>query len=345
MRTWPRPFEAGIASLLDARGSKVVLLASGDPFWFGAGTTLTARLAREEWIAHPAPSTFALAAARLGWPIERTACVAVHAAPLDRLRPHLAPGAAVIALVRDGDAARDLAQRVTAWGFGASALWVLEALGGPRERIRRTRAEALSSEPITHPVAVALMVAGDGPSLPHAGGIPDDWFDHDGQISKRPVRALTMSALAPRPHETLWDIGCGSGSIAIEWLLAHPTTRAIGFERDAVRAARARGNALRLGVDRLELVVGAAPAILAGQSRPDAIFVGGGVSEALIAQLPAGARIVANAVTLESEAMLARLHATRGGTLMRVALSEARPLGTRHGWKASYPIVQWNGTL
>lgn len=346
---WPRPFDAGIAELMAQRGRHVVVLASGDPFWFGAGSSVTRSLDRAEWVAHPAPSTFALAASRLGWPVERTACLALHAAPLDRLRPHAAPGSQAIVLVRDGAAALDLARSVTLWGFGASRLWVLEALGGPRERIREARADDLAFEDIAHPVAVALIFAGDGASLPRASGIADDWFEHDGQITKRPIRALTLSALAPRAGETLWDIGSGSGSIAIEWLLADPSTRAIGFERDAGRAARARTNAARLGVDRLELVEGAAPAVLAGQTRPDAIFVGGGLSDALLAWLaahmPSGTRLVANAVTLESEALLAAWHAARGGQLLRIELSEAEPLGARRGWRAAFPIVQWSGRL
>jgi precorrin-6B C5,15-methyltransferase / cobalt-precorrin-6B C5,C15-methyltransferase len=349
VRIWPRPFDAGLPDLLGHRGRKLVVLASGDPFWFGAGSSLTRSLDAGEWIAHPSPSTFALAASRLGWPIERTACVALHAAPLSRLRPHVAPGAQAIVLVRDGEAALELARTVSEWGFGPSELWVLEALGGPRERVRSASAAGLSFDDIAHPVAVALRFAGEGASLPHASGRPDHWFEHDGQITKRPVRALTLSALAPRPGELLWDIGAGSGSIGIEWLLAHPGTRAIGFERDPDRAGRAGGNAARLGVDRLEMVVGEAPAVLDGQPLPDAVFVGGGLSDPLLAwlatRLRKGTRLVANAVTLESEALLARWQAERGGSLLRIELSDAEPLGSRRGWRAAYPIVQWSGVL
>ena len=346
---WPVPFEAGIAPLLARRGQRVVMLASGDPFWFGAGGTLARHLAPGEWVAHPAPSTFALAAARLGWRLEETACLGLHAAPPTRLRPHLAPRARAIVLVRDGDAALATARYLTERGFGASRIAVLEALGGPRERIRHAAAVDLALDDIAHPVALGIAFAGDGAILPRTAGLADDWFAHDGQITKRPARALTLSALAPRPGETLWDIGTGSGSIAIEWLLACPSTQAIGFERDPARAARARNNAATLGVDRLAVVEGDAPAVLADRPPPDAVFVGGGLGEALLARLtadlPAGTRLVANAVTLESEALLAGWHARHGGHLLRIELAEAVPLGSRRGWRASYPLVQWSVTL
>lgn len=348
-QAWPVPFEDGIAPLLALAGRRVVLLASGDPFWFGAGSVLARHLAPGDWVAHPAPSSFALAAARLGWRIEQTACLGLHAAPFARLRPLLAPEVRAIVLVRDGAAARDLAAYLVAQGFGDTAVSVLEALGGPRERVRHTTAQSLEWDDIAHPVALGLAVAGDGRVLPLATGRADDWFAHDGQITRAPVRALTLSALAPRPGELLWDIGAGSGSIAIEWLLAHPSTSAIAFERDAVRAARARGNAAALGVERLQVVEGDAAALLDGQAAPAAVFIGGGLSEALLerlfARLAGGTRLVANAVTLESEALLARWHAAKGGGLLRIELAEAAPLGTRRGWRSSYPIVQWSVTL
>jgi precorrin-6Y C5,15-methyltransferase (decarboxylating) len=344
VEAWPVPFEDGIARLIAHRGRRVVMLASGDPFWFGAGTSVTRHLSPGEWTAHPAPSSFALAAARLGWGLEDCTCMGLHAAPFGRLRPHIARGRRAIVLVRDGAAVGGLAAYLDAAGFGASALHVLEALGGPRERIRHTTAATMAFDDIAHPVAVGIVFEGAGAVMPQAG-LSDDWFAHDGQITKRPARALTLSALAPRPGETLWDIGAGSGSIAIEWLLAHPSTAAVAFERDGVRAARIRANAAALGVDRLEVVEGDAPAILAGRAPPHAIFVGGGLSDPLLAALPAGVRLVANAVTLESEALLARRHAEHGGSLMRIELSDAAPIGTRRGWRAAYPLVQWSVTL
>lgn len=346
---WPVPFGDGVARLLEHRGRRVAMLASGDPFWFGAGTSVTRHLDRGEWVAHPAPSSFAVAAARLGWPLEDTACLGLHAAPLERLRPHLAPGRRVLGLLRDGGAVPALARYLVRQGFGQSMLHVLEALGGPRERIRHARAESLSFADTIHPVAVGIEVQGEGATVPTASGIADDFFESDGQITKRPVRALTLSALAPRAGELLWDIGAGSGSIAIEWLLAHPANRAVAIEADPARAKRVRENAMKLGMDRLEVVVGQAPEVLPGGPDPDAVFVGGGLSEALLevlwTRLRPGTRLVANAVTLESEAVLAGWHVAKGGTLLRVELADAVPLGTRHGWKARYPVVQWSVVL
>lgn len=349
VRPWPVPFDAGIVPLLALRGRRVVMLASGDPFWFGAGSVLARHLAAGEWTAHPAPSTFSLAAARLGWPLEDVTCLGLHAAPLARLRPHLAPGRRAIVLLRDGKAVAGLARWLCEMGFGASTLALLEALGGPRERIRQATADTLAFTDIAHPVAVGIRVAGEGAVMPRTSGLPDDLFAHDGQISKRPMRALILSALAPRPGETLWDIGTGSGSVAIEWLLAHPAMQATAFEADAMRAARARENAAALGVDRLQVVEGRAPDVLTGHAVPDAVFIGGGLSEALLetlwAMLPTGTRLVANAVTLESEALLAQWHARKGGSLLRIDLAQAAPLGSKRGWQASYPVVQWSVTL
>ena len=346
---WPVPFADGIAVLLAHRGRRVAMLASGDPFWFGAGSSVTRHLSPEEWVAHPAPSTFSLAAARLGWPLQDTACLGLHAAPLERLRPHLVAGGRILVLLRDGEAVLALASFLAALGFGTSRLHVMEALGGPRERIRTARADALDFVDIAHPAAVAVECVGEGVALPCVSGLPDELFDHDGQITKQPVRALTLSTLAPRPGETLWDIGAGSGSIGIEWLLAHPANRALAIEADARRAERARANALALGVDRLEIVIGAAPNALPESPMPDAVFIGGGLSqgllEALWARLPAGSRLVANAVTLESEALLALWHGEKGGALLRLELAQAAPLGNRRGWRSSYPVVQWSVVL
>ncbi|WP_285017720.1 precorrin-6y C5,15-methyltransferase (decarboxylating) subunit CbiE [Novosphingobium sp. fls2-241-R2A-195] len=348
-REWPVPFADGIPLLLAERGRKVVVLVSGDPFWFGAGSSVTRDLAPGEWIAHPAPSTFGLAAARLGWALQGCTCLGLHAAPVQRLRPHLAKGRHILVLVRDGEAVAGLAAYLVERGFGASTLHVLEALGGPRERVRSVEAQALGFDDIRHPVAVGIEVAGVGDALPATSGLPDDLFDHDGQITKSPLRALTLSALAPRPGERLWDIGGGSGSVSIEWLLAHPANTACAVEADPSRAGRARANALALGVDRLELVLGRAPQVLPDGRPPDAVFIGGGLSDGLLdalwQRLPTGTRLVANAVTLESEALLARWQGEQGGTLMRIELADAAPLGTRRGWRSRYPVVQWSVVL
>ncbi|MCI4592075.1 precorrin-6y C5,15-methyltransferase (decarboxylating) subunit CbiE [Sphingobium sp. BYY-5] len=346
---WPVPFADGIDRLLAHRGARVVVLASGDPFWFGAGTSITRRLEPDEWVAHPAPSTFGLAAARLGWAIQDISCLGLHAAPLDRLRPHLSPGQRILALLRDGQAVAMLAAYLVETGFGPSRLHVMESLGGPDERLRSVEAGAMTPADIAHPVTVGIDVLGDGMVIPTTSGRPDILFDHDGQITKGPVRALTLSALAPRAGELLWDLGAGSGSIAIEWLLAHPANKACAVEADMARAARARANALALGVDRLEILTGRVPDVLPSGPVPQAVFIGGGLSPDLLDRLddrlPSGTRLVANAVTLESESLLAHWHARRGGSLLRIELADAVPLGSRHGWRSRYPVVQWSVTL
>ncbi len=346
---WPVPFADGIARLDAMRGRRVVALASQDPFWFGAGSSIARHLAPEEWTALPGPSTFSWVAARMGWPLETTLCRGLHAAPLTRLRPDLARGTKLIVLLRDGTAVRDLAAYLETCGFGASSLTIFESLGGPRERRTDATADALPDSEFTHPVCTAIELAGTGAALPKSSGLADEWFDSDGQITKRPIRALTLSALAPRPHEHLWDIGGGSGSVAIEWLLAHPSLRATSIEPRAERAARIAANATRLGVDRLNVIHGPAPEALAGLPPPDAVFIGGGLSadmlDWLTAHLPETTRLVANAVTLETEALLAQAQAKWGGDLLRIELAHSAPLGSKRGWKSNYPVVQWSVTL
>ncbi len=345
-RPWPVPFADGIDALLQLRGRDVVMLASGDPFWFGAGSVLARHLKRGEWRALPAPSSLSLAAAALGWPLEQTPCFGLHAAPFSRLRPALHPGARLLATVRDGAAVARLAHWLEAQGFGESGLYVLEALGGPRQRIRLIPADGPIPTNIAHPVIVGIEVAGQGAVVPLASGRPDTLFDHDGQITKRPIRAMTLSTLAPCPGEHLWDIGGGSGSIAIEWLLAHPSTTACAFEINPARAARIEENAHSLGVDRLEVLEGDALTRIGDPDLPDAVFIGGGISGALLAELwdmlPEGVRVVANAVTLEGESLLTEWQGMKGGELMRIELATAQPLGRKRGWKASYPVVQWS---
>ena len=346
--TWPVPFVDGIPLLMAHHGENVVVLASGDPFWFGAGSVIARALEPGEWCAIPGSSTFSLAAARLGWPLESTSCLGLHAAPFTRLRPHLAPGQRIIALLRDGNAVGDIASYLTGTGFGPSKFAVFEALGGPRETCTEATAEDLPDRSYTHPACVAFTVVGQGAALPRTAGLPDHVFDNDGQITKRPIRALTLSALAPRPYETLWDIGGGSGSVAIEWLLAHPTTQAISVEQHKDRAVRIAENAASLGVDRLQVVTGTAPAALTGLSEPDVIFIGGGLSDLLLTHLHSahpGTRLVANGVTLEAEALLTGWHAKIGGDLLRIDIAHAQPLGSKRGWRPSFPILQWSVTL
>jgi len=340
-RPWPVPFD--VAPVLALRGRAVAVLASGDPFWFGAGGSLVPHLSPDEWRAHPAPSTFAWAAARLGWPLEGVACHGLHAAPFARLTGDLHDGARLICLLRDGAAPLALAHWLTAQGFGASTLHVLESLGGPQERVRAATAAGFALTDVAAPVAVAIAARGQG--QPTGFGLPDDAFAHDGQITKRPIRAITLSTLAPRPHQRLWDLGAGSGSISVEWCLAGGFASAV--EVKPSRAETIRANAARFGVEhRLQVVTGAALAHLQALPPPQAVFVGGGGDGALHAALwpvlPVGTRLVANAVTLDSEALLVALHAARGGSLMRIDVAVAEPLGRMRGWQAARPVVQWS---
>lgn len=346
---WPVPFADGVEQLMGLRGQKVVALASGDPFWFGAGSVLVRQLEPNEWQAFPGASCFSMVAARMGWPLENTACLGLHAAPLTRLRPLLAEGSRAIITLRDGNMVRELTGFLAGAGFGGSLVTTFESLGGPREAQKAFTVNAFpSDESFAHPICAALEMKGSR-AIPLASGRPDATFDSDGQITKRPVRALTLSALAPRPHEHLWDIGGGSGSIGIEWLWTHPTLTATAIEPRTDRAERIAQNALNLGVDRLVVVNGQAPEALCDLAKPDVVFIGGGLSQTLLdwlfSHLAPGTRLVANAVTLESEALLITAQAQHGGDLLRAELSQAAALGPRRGWKAAYPIVQWSVTL
>ena len=345
-RPWPVPFD--VAPVLALRGQRVVVLASGDPFWFGAGGSLAAHLSPHEWRCHAQPSTFSLVAARLGWPLEAVDCLGLHASPLQQLLPRLAPGRRCIVLLRDGAAVGQLAQWLVHEGWGDSSLWVMEAVGGPRERCRRLAAQeaaaGLEADAAQAPVAVALQAQG-GTGMPQVPGRADDFYAHDGQITKAPARALTLAALAPRRGERLWDIGSGSGSIAVEWCLAAGMAHCV--EQHAARVDNIRRNAERVGLQAtLQVVHGLAPAALQGLPPPQAVFVGGGFDAALFTELqtlmPAGCRLVVNAVTLETQALLVQLHGAHGGQLLRLELSSARPLGRMHSWQAARPLVQWS---
>jgi precorrin-6Y C5,15-methyltransferase (decarboxylating) len=339
---WPAPFD--VACVLARRGRPTAVLASGDPFWHGVGGTLVERLSDGEWTAHPVPSTFSLVAARLGWRLEKAVCLGLHAGPFERLVPRLTRGARVICLMRDGKAAGDLAGWLTANGWGASRLWTCVALGGRRESIRCQRADNYATDSAANLVTVALEAEG-GEALPRSSGLADDLFRHDGQITKRPMRALALSALAPRRGERLWDIGAGSGSISVEWALCGGS--AIAIERREDRAANIRVNAAAFGLaHQVEVIVGGVPAALSGLAPPQAVFFGGGLEgatfDAVWSQVPKRTRLVAHAVTLETEALLSELQRRHGGELMRVEIAHAAPLGAFRSWEAVRPVVQWS---
>ncbi|WP_186374219.1 precorrin-6y C5,15-methyltransferase (decarboxylating) subunit CbiE [Roseomonas gilardii] len=345
---WRSPLAESWPALMALRGRPVAVLASGDPFLFGVGASLARLVPPEEFLALPAPSSLALACARLGWAMQEVATVSLCGRPLETLRPALQPGARVLVLAADAATPGAVAGFLCRHGFGPTRMHLLEALGGPRERHRRL----IAGEPLPAPIdplnllALEVEAAPGARVLPLASGLPDDFFEHDGQITKREIRAVTLSSLAPRQGGMLWDIGAGSGSVGIEWMLRHPANRAIGFEPRPERAARAAGNAALLGVPALRIVEGRAPEALAGQPVPDAVFVGGGVSHpgllgAAWEALRPGGRIVANAVTLEGESALAAALGRWGGTLARIGVERLDRLGGMHGFRPAMTVTQW----
>ena len=277
-----------------------------------------------------------------------TAQLSLHARALDLVRPHLQPGARVLALTSDGQAPAALARLLTSAGFGASRLTVLEALGGPRERIRSTSAAQLDLDCIDDLNVVAIEAAAHPTArvIARAVGLSDALFEHDGQITKREIRAITLSSLAPRRGELLWDIGAGAGSVAIEWMLADASLRAIAVERNAERTARIKRNATAFGVPGLVVIEGAAPAVLENLEPPDAIFIGGGagdpgVLDRCVLALRSGGRLVVNAVTLETESLVLERRTSLGGELIQIAVAHAAPLGSKTGWRPAMPVTQW----
>jgi precorrin-6Y C5,15-methyltransferase (decarboxylating) len=350
-RPWLTPFSAAIDAVLAERNRKVCVLASGDPFHYGVGATLARHIDASQMAVYPHPSSFSLAAARLGWPLQDVLSLSLHGRPLDLIRPHLHTGARILALTSDEHGPAAIAALLTEAGFGISIVTVLEALGGPNERIRSHVAMSFGLTDINplNICAVSVVALPGARVLPLTSGLDDRLFEHDGQITKREVRALTLSALAPRRGETLWDIGAGSGSVGIEWMLADPSLSAIAIEANPERAARISRNATSFGVPELTIIIGTAPDALAGLEPPHAIFIGGGgsdpgVLDAAIEALRPGGRLVANGVTIELEALLLAHHAKHGGSLTRIDIARADAIGSMTGWRPNMPITQWAWT-
>jgi precorrin-6Y C5,15-methyltransferase (decarboxylating) len=348
--SWPSPIGDALPEIERHRGRPVVVLASGDPFHFGVGDMLMRGFSPDETVCLPQPSAFSLAAARLGWSLQDVTPVSLHGRALEGIVRHLQPAARIVALSWDGETPARLATLLRERGLGESTITVLERMGGPGERVRRATAKGFDLDGIDPLNTIALEVVGLALSL--APGLDDSLFEHDGQLTKRDVRAVTVSALAPRQGELLWDVGLGAGSIAIEWLLRHPSLKAIGIEEDAERAAKAARNAASLGTPDLRIVHGRAPEALAGLPAPDAVFIGGGLGDAKLFEtawlaLKPGGRLVANAVSLGSEAKLIQQFQHNGGELTRIEVAKSGPAG-RSGkvfvWRPAAPIIQWRVT-
>jgi precorrin-6Y C5,15-methyltransferase (decarboxylating) len=324
----------------------LVVLASGDPMFYGIGTTLARLLGPQRLRVLPHPSSVSLAAARLGWPLDDVDVVSLVGRPRELLHPLLQPGRRVLALTAQETAAADIRALLGARGFGASPVTVLADLGGPGERVTPV---GEAGEPHSRLAVIAIECRLDQAAapLPRAPGLPDDAFEHDGQLTKREVRALALAALAPVPGQLLWDVGAGSGSVGIEWMRVHPASRAIAIEPRPDRRERIARNAAALGVPGLRLAAGAAPQALTGLSAPDAVFIGGGVTvpgvvAACWDALGPGGRLVANAVTLEGQAVLADWRQRLGGTLTRIGVERADGLGSLTTWRPALPVVQWS---
>jgi precorrin-6B C5,15-methyltransferase / cobalt-precorrin-6B C5,C15-methyltransferase len=345
---WPSPIENALDAIEAHRGRPVCALASGDPFFFGVGAMLMRRFTSDEMTSVPAPSAFALVASRLGWSQQDCALLTLHGRPLEAIIPHLQPGARIVALSWDDATPAKLAALLTQRGMGRSRLTICEAMGGLSERIRTTEAQDFVLDNFAALNTIALEVVSERGArvLARTAGLPDEWFEHDGQITKREIRATTLSLLAPRRGDLLWDVGSGSGSVAIEWMLADPANRAVAIEVRHDRAERIARNALSFGVPGLSVVTGEAPHVFADVTPPDAIFIGGGATapgmiERALSALAPGGRLVVNAVTLETQAACVDWRARWGGELTQIAIAQAEPVGRYSGWRAAMPIVQW----
>ena len=350
--TWGSPLENSLNGVLECRGERVCVLATGDPMHFGIGATLAKRVPPQEMTVVPAPSAFSLACARLGWARQSVECLTLHGRPLELLYPAVQPGARVLALGNDAKTPGEVAALLTACGYGGSKITVLEHMGGTKERrvegLARDWADAGGADFNT--LAIECAAGTEAAHLTRAPGLPDEAFRHDGQMTKREVRAATLAALAPAPGQLLWDIGAGCGSVAVEWLRLHPRNRAVALERNADRIALMAGNATALGVPHLHILQGTAPECLEGLAPPDAVFVGGGLStpgliETAWAALGPGGRLVANAVTLEGEQALVAFRAEHCGDLVRIAVSRAQAVGPFTGWRPHMPVTQLQATL
>lgn len=347
--TWPSPFDAMIDSIKKLQDRQVCVLVTGDPAWYSAGAKIATHFKPHEVRIHPHVSAFQLASARMGWALQDAATLTVHGRAPETIVPEFRPGAKLIALTHDAGTPKQVAGLLVQHGFGGSRITALSHMGGPDETRIDGTANSWSGAPADfHTLCVECIADPDTQVLPRGPGLPDDAFEHDGKMTKSEIRAVTLSRLAPRPHELLWDIGCGCGSVAIEWMRMARGTTAIGLEPHDDRRAMAQRNAVKLGVPDLRLIDVLAPDGLTGLAAPDAVFVGGGLSietaEVCLPALKPHGRMVANAVTLESEQVLTTLHERHGGTLIRLSVARAEPVGNFHGWKPFMPVTQWSIT-
>ena len=351
---WPKPFGTLNETLerLGRRDQAVCVLATGDPTCYGVGSILAERFGTDEVRIIPAPSAFSLACARLGWAAQGVQTVSLHGRPLALLHPFIQPGVRLLALSSDAGTPGEVARMLRGRGYGRSRLTVLSHLGGAKERLHAATADSYrASDAVAdlNTLAIECVADPDAVLVPRTPGLADELFEHDGQLTKREVRAITLAALGPVPGQLLWDIGAGCGSIGIEWMRAHPDCRAIAIEPDARRIELIAANGAALGTPGIEVVKGRAVAALEGLSAPDAVFVGGGITESGLLEhcwsaLEPGGRLVANVVSVEGEAVLDAWQRTRGGSLTRIAVTRCEPLGRFRGWRPMTPVTQLAAT-
>jgi precorrin-6Y C5,15-methyltransferase (decarboxylating) len=344
---WPSPFDPMVERIREWGDKRVVILATGDPMNYGVGALLAPRL-KDDLMIIPAPSAFSLAAARMGWPLPDVEMISLHGRNVCLIEPAIAPGVKILALTEGDETVRAVAQHLQRRGYGESCITVLEHMGGPLERCMRFKATELPQQPFSDLSTIAVeCIASPGAALiSRVPGLPDDLFVHDGQLTKREVRAITLSALCPVANALLWDVGAGCGSISIEWVRAARGARAIAFETDEQRGGMISENARRLGASEIKIIAGRAPSALAGQPSPDAVFIGGAISDDAVfdaawAALRPGGRLVTNAVTLEGEAALCRRHGTHGGELLRIDTAHVVPLGSKRALRPRMAVLQW----
>lgn len=345
---WESPFKKSFNKIMELEGKKVVILATGNPQWFGVGASLKRAYPDLDMRIIPASSAFSLAASRMGWSIPDIECLTVHGRHLDSVRAFLRPDARLIILSKDRGTPGKLANLLTSNGYGKSELSVLSQMGGPAEERVDGIAESWSDPAVSDLNVMAVQCkAGEGVTvMGRAPGLPDEAFSHDGQLTKREVRAVTLAALVPLPGQLLWDVGAGCGSIAIEWMRAATNAKAVAVENNERRSALIEENALALGVPELNLVKGDAATVLSELDAPDAIFIGGGLTSGNIIEtcwnsLKTHGRLVVNAVTFEGEGLLTQAMEQYGGELVRIEISRGQAMGRFQGWRPFKPVTQW----
>ena len=345
--SWPSPFDAMIERIKGFKGKKLVILVTGDPLWYSVGARILKAIPAEEIRFFPQLSSFQWAACRMGWSLADIETITIHGRAASQVLPHIAPGVRLIVLTKDKTSPATVCELLNSRGFGKSRMVALASLGGPNEARYEGIVENWDHEvPDFHVLAIEC-IAGEGSQWhSRAGGIPDDAFQHDGQLTKRLIRAATLSVLQPYPDAILWDVGAGCGSIAIEWMRSCRGARAIAIERNRERISMIEENAKQLGTEKISIVEGEAPGALKELVTPDAVFIGGGITrdgllEACWDSLRTGGRLVANCVTLEGEAKLVGYVAKHGGELTRISVEQAQPIGEFSGWKPQMPVTQW----